>query len=228
MSDEPFRFEITRIRSQFSRREIIGSLKTYSKVHDVPTFRMREHDAWHGRLTTSDTVRRYFGTWGKALKAAELRTVRGHKIDPRAMVEAFKECWKENGTVPSVRQLEAFLENGNFPFRYKSYLNFFGGLGRLAKLVVNAEQGEIPKSDLYERRKSSAFLQRAISLKLRAEILKRDGYRCLKCGACTKIDKSTKLEVGHIIPVARGGLSQPNNLQTLCFSCNQGKKDRDD
>jgi hypothetical protein len=228
MADEPFQFSIDRIRSQFSKTEIVVSLKAYSRAHGMSSFGMRDYDAWGGRLTTSDTIRRHFGSWGKALQAAELRAVRGHKLDPRAMVAAFKECWEHNTSVPSVRQLEAFLEKGNFPFRYKSYLNFFGGLGQLAKLVVRVQQGELAESRLYERRKSHAFLRRAIPLKTRTAVLKRDGHQCIKCGASARTDKSTRLEVDHIVPVARGGLSELDNLQTLCFACNQGKKDRED
>lgn len=60
------------------------------------------------------------------------------------------------------------------------------------------------------------------------KILKRDNFRCAKCGANPKEDKSVKLEIDHVIPVAKGGLSKIDNLQTLCYKCNQGKKDNDD
>lgn len=52
---------------------------------------------------------------------------------------------------------------------------------------------------------------------LRFKIYKRDGNRCLKCG------RSDNLEIDHIIPIAKGGKSTPNNLQTLCKECNLKK-----
>jgi 5-methylcytosine-specific restriction endonuclease McrA len=58
--------------------------------------------------------------------------------------------------------------------------------------------------------------------------LKRDGHRCVKCGADPKVDKSVRLEVDHILPGSQGGPATMENLQTLCFSCNQGKKDDND
>lgn len=228
MSDENFRYSIDRIRSQFSRADLVDSLKRYSQVHGDPRFGMRDYDSWGDRLASSDTIRRYFETWGKALQAAGMRTVRGHKIDPRAMVEAFKTCWRQRKSVPSVKQLEVFLEKGNYPFRYKSYLNFWGGLGKLAELVVEFERGDIAESQLCKRQKSRAVLGRSISLKLRHTVLQRDGHRCVKCGADPRQDKSVRLEVDHIIPVSRGGSSEMSNLQTACFACNQGKKNRDD
>lgn len=227
MSFEDFKYSIDRIRSQFSKAELIESLKEYLSTHTTSSFGMRDYDAWPGRLATSDTIRRYFGTWGKALQAAGIRTARGQKLDPKGMVTAFKDCWKQNGSVPSVRQLEVFLEKGCYPFRYKSYLNFYGGLGKLANLIVKVQRGELAESRLYERHKSKAVLARVISLKVRHAVLKRDQCQCVKCGASPKKDKSVILEVDHIIPVSRGGSSHIENLQTLCFACNQGKKDLD-
>lgn len=56
---------------------------------------------------------------------------------------------------------------------------------------------------------------------LKRRIKERDGYRCKYCGR-TEAD-GVSLEVDHIIPISRGGRSEPNNLQTLCWDCNRGK-----
>jgi hypothetical protein len=45
----------------------------------------------------------------------------------------------------------------------------------------------------------------------------RDGGRCQHCGA------QTELQYDHIIPVAMGGSSNPENLQILCGPCNRRK-----
>lgn len=225
MTDAPFRFEIDRVKTHASRAEIVASLREYGRLHQCETFGMREYDGWKKRLVTSDTIRRQFGSWAKALHEAGFRAVRGQKADPAAMVEAFRACWKEQRSVPSLRQLEAFLERKKYPFRVKTYGAFFGGVGRLAKRIVQVQNGELIEADLLRRVKRAPARRSPMSVKLRTAILKRDGEQCVKCGASPKKNSAVTLEVDHIIPVAEGGTNDPKNLQTLCWSCNQGKTD---
>lgn len=53
----------------------------------------------------------------------------------------------------------------------------------------------------------------------------REGFKCVLCGR-SMADGIKQLEVDHIRPVSKGGLTEPGNLRTLCWDCNQGKKDR--
>lgn len=57
-----------------------------------------------------------------------------------------------------------------------------------------------------------------VTNKMRFAIYKRDNYRCKKCGR-----KTNDLEVDHIYPIAKGGKSTYDNLQTLCHRCNVKK-----
>lgn len=59
-----------------------------------------------------------------------------------------------------------------------------------------------------------------VSNKMRFAVYRRDHYRCVKCGR-----KTADLEIDHIIPIAKGGKTEFNNLQTLCHSCNVKKGD---
>ncbi|MFD4905005.1 HNH endonuclease [Kitasatospora purpeofusca] len=51
----------------------------------------------------------------------------------------------------------------------------------------------------------------------RTRVLARDRFRCQRCGS------RTELEVDHLVPVARGGSWEPDNLWTLCRTCHQVK-----
>jgi hypothetical protein len=65
--------------------------------------------------------------------------------------------------------------------------------------------------------------RKAIAPKLRWSIMKRDKFKCCKCGK--GINESDCLQVDHIIPVSKGGTNIESNLQTLCWDCNIGKFD---
>jgi len=51
-------------------------------------------------------------------------------------------------------------------------------------------------------------------------VWERDGGKCQSCGLRKRI------EYDHIQPVSQGGLSDPDNLQLLCASCNRKKRVR--
>ena len=61
-----------------------------------------------------------------------------------------------------------------------------------------------------------------VSNRMRFSIYQRDGYRCKMCGRYGVTDF---LEVDHIKPIAKGGKSTYDNLQTLCRRCNKDKGD---
>lgn len=66
--------------------------------------------------------------------------------------------------------------------------------------------------------------QRVLMTKaLREQILKRDNYTCQNCGLSIENEPNLLLEVDHIIPVSKGGLTTEENLQTLCWKCNRHK-----
>ena len=62
-----------------------------------------------------------------------------------------------------------------------------------------------------------------VSNRMRFSIYERDGYRCRNCGVSQRY---AQLEIDHIIPIAKGGKTIYDNLQTLCHKCNVEKGDR--
>ena len=66
----------------------------------------------------------------------------------------------------------------------------------------------------------------------RKVILDRDNWKCCNCGIKVH-DRSTgdwntpdKAHIDHIIPLSKGGNSEPSNLQTLCRTCNLSKNNK--
>lgn len=68
---------------------------------------------------------------------------------------------------------------------------------------------------LHSQRKSNSTQWK----KLRLRILQRDGYECYWCG----MDATT---VDHIVPVAKGGTDDTENLVAACKRCNFSKQDK--
>ncbi len=80
---------------------------------------------------------------------------------------------------------------------------------------------------LEKERESKEYQRKILTPSLRYDILKRDNFKCVICGRTPKKDGVT-LHVDHIIPVSKGGKTEPENLRTLCSICNLGKSDKYD
>lgn len=65
--------------------------------------------------------------------------------------------------------------------------------------------------------------RRKLTPRVRWAVLERDRFRCTRCGADAAADSLVRLDVDHVLPVSRGGKTEPGNLTTLCSRCNNGK-----
>lgn len=77
-----------------------------------------------------------------------------------------------------------------------------------------------PLSGVSLVRKAMATTRKALSKKTRFEVFKRDGFKCMYCGAHPP---AVLLQVDHIHAVALGGTNDMDNLITSCQPCNLGK-----
>lgn len=66
--------------------------------------------------------------------------------------------------------------------------------------------------------------KRTIPLAYRYAVLKRDNSRCVACGR--GVNDGVTLHIDHKIPFSLGGLTELDNLQTLCSECNISKSNR--
>jgi HNH endonuclease len=63
---------------------------------------------------------------------------------------------------------------------------------------------------------------RAADPKLRMKVLNRDKRRCMICGASPANNEHVELHLHHIIPFGVGGITDENNLITVCHTCHKG------
>jgi len=62
-----------------------------------------------------------------------------------------------------------------------------------------------------------------MNARIRFAVLERDDFSCTVCGRGPRSGDDVKLHVDHIYPIAEGGKTVKENLQTLCQDCNSGK-----
>ena len=80
--------------------------------------------------------------------------------------------------------------------------------------------------EIKKHRKTSQYQRSLLTPSMRYDIMQRDNFKCVICGA--SVSDGASLEVDHIVPIAKGGKTEPNNLRTLCHTCNAGKSDKYD
>ena len=116
-----------------------------------------------------------------------------------------------------------------YPKYVFEYVSAGGNSAQRTTIDMNGETIDALAETLSQKIKfnKSAAGQRALmTAKLRAFIKDRDGHACKQCGASVAVEPNLLLEVDHIVPVSRGGLSTVENLQTLCWRCNRSKSNK--
>lgn len=78
-------------------------------------------------------------------------------------------------------------------------------------------------SNLVKFMNSIAGQRALMTSSLREKIKNRDSFTCKICRLSAVEEKNLLLEIDHIIPLAKGGITSEENLQTLCWKCNRSK-----
>jgi hypothetical protein len=78
-------------------------------------------------------------------------------------------------------------------------------------------------SELVKFKKSVAGQRALMTSSLREKIKRRDNYTCRNCGLSIEQEPNLLLEIDHIIPLSKNGITSEDNLQTLCWKCNRKK-----
>ena len=168
----------------------------------------------------------------------ELETLR----DAKQIIENYKaEYYQYLGDVPDFIMMNdesgfyarlgfANIDESLFAVEYKFVYTSGGGMAQRSFTIPMTEETIIELIKVLESKLTAgAFAkeQRALmTKKLRDHIKKRDNFTCCNCGNSTYAEPNLLLEIDHIIPVAKGGCTVEDNLQTLCWKCNRAKSDK--
>lgn len=113
-----------------------------------------------------------------------------------------------------------------FPKYTFHYVSGGGNSSMKTQIVFNLENLE--RFILYLsnqiKTKNSIAGQRALMTKaLREKIKQRDDFTCCLCHVSIIDEPHLLLEIDHKLPLAKGGITSEENLQTLCWKCNRSK-----
>lgn len=116
-----------------------------------------------------------------------------------------------------------------YPVYLFEYVSAGGNSSQRAAVTFNTPTIDILIETIGQKirwRKSAAGQRALMTAKLRELIKSRDNYTCTYCSVSVADEPHLLLEVDHILPVSRGGLSTAENLQTLCWRCNRSKSNK--
>ncbi len=139
-------------------------------------------------------------------------------VDPEKMLSALSQIGEPALVINDRSGLTIFLLHGGHAIVEKSLAaEFFPELIKPRESAFSQLNGRWMVSGLPKQQ-----LQHAPSKKLRMNVLKRDSYKCRACGRTPANDVDIELHVHHIYPWGQGGVTEEENLITLCQTCHDG------
>jgi hypothetical protein len=224
----------------FTDEELLDALRSVALRLERTTVTMEQFNR-HG-VMNAETIRRRFG-WRNALERAGLSISNlGKRYSASDYFENLLTVWTHYGRQPTYGEMDrspSKISAGAYEAKWGRWRNalksFVGQVNSdIAEAKEDHDTGSIrdkPKAD--QRRPPSTaatFIptrelpgRRCLTLGLRYDVLRRDHFRCVICGASPATIVDCELHVDHIIAVARGGENVLENLRTLCRNCNLGK-----
>ena len=215
------KFEYKEVHHYIESEELLRDVREVAMRLKKSALSIKEYDE-HGEYSSSAVMRR-FGTWNKALKLAGLGVCNEY-YSREDLFFNIEEVWIKKGAQPVRQDMNnrawSSISSG-------AYLRAFGrwseALRAFVKFVNSEQELEIQASQ--SRISVPQRDKRDVNLRLRFLVMKRDNFKCCACGASPATDPRVVLHVDHIVPWAKGGRTEMDNLQTLCANCNQGKSD---
>lgn len=231
------KFELKDYHQNITDEELIADLKRVANELKQTFVTAKQQDTL-GKHFSSTFIRR-FGSWLKAQENAGLQKAKqqaNNKIPEEDLFNNLEEVWVKFGRQPRFSE----MTQPNSKYSGFAYRRRFGSWLKALQIFVSlidkekddstmttilepiTKMSEIKNTELTKQitlRRTS----REINWRLRFIVMKRDNFKCNKCGRSPATDPRIILHVDHIKAWANGGETILENLQTLCSKCNIGK-----
>lgn len=216
--------------NKYTEGELLEMLQDYARDADLLFVPSRKFAEATG--VSEATVQRHFGSWSEFCRRASLSPRYDRTADASELFRNLDRVWQALGRQPRAKEMKQPLSSVSIS-RYQKvfakpwydicleFLSWKSGasvieIAREARKSLPSEPGDSHKT------------KREVSLSLRYEVLKRDSFRCLRCGRSPATNVGIQLHIDHKLSWANGGETILENLQTLCSECNLGKSNKND
>lgn len=212
-----FQFEDT--RPDVSSETILEDLRLVATNLGITTLPQNKYRQL-GRYS-SFVVKKRFGSWNRALTAAGLHlNTSSLRLSDEDLFDNLRSAWIALGRQPRRGQMGPPVSR----FGHQPYVRRFGSWLSAMRQFVASQGAPEAVVDLKPVGSDGAN-NRQPSLRLRFQVMQRDGFRCVNCGRSPATQPGLVLQVDHVIPFSKGGRTELANLRTACAACNLGKSD---
>jgi 5-methylcytosine-specific restriction endonuclease McrA len=202
--------------------ELIADLRNVANKLQKDSVTSREYDQ-QGKFNSHIFDRR-FGGWLNALEKTGLQKTRNYNITNEEAFQNLENIWIKLGRQPIREELCAPLSKYSGSFYEYRFGTWQKALAKFVAHINNEESSSLEEIKTLEIDPSTRHrTKRGINLRLRFIVMRRDNFKCRLCGRSPATDPKIVLCVDHIVPWSKGGETIPDNLQTLCSTCNIGK-----
>jgi hypothetical protein len=204
--------------------ELISDLQNVAKKLQKDSVTHNEYDQL-GEFNSHIFGRR-FGGWLNSLEKAGLQKTRNYNVSDEEAFQNLENIWMKLRKQPRREDLSAPLSKYSGAFYEYRFGTWNNALEKFVTYINKEEKSSLLELEKLEIDQNTQHkTNRGINLQLRFIVMKRDNFKCQKCGRSPATDPSIILHIDHIKPWAKSGETVLENLQTLCSICNIGKSD---
>lgn len=215
--------------------ELLEDLRSVAAKNKNNTLSQQAYREYGGKYSI-DAFKDHFGSWNSALEKAELKKSKNVYITTDQLFENLEEVWTRLGRQPNYGEVAKPLSKYSKDVYARRFGSWHKALEAFVKSVnedstesiIESKTSEttedktntVPKTEILQRK-----TKRGVNWRLRFLVMRRDNFRCQKCGRSPATDPGIILHIDHRVAWANGGETVMENLETLCSKCNIGKSD---
>lgn len=223
--------------TQIPENELLADMQRVAKALKKDAITIADYDE-HGKFGSSAICKR-FGGWNCAKEAANLKIGRLYNSTDEDYFENIFDVWQTLGRQPRYQEMTAPLSKLNISSYERKFGSWRAALEKFVEYINSKEDGIEAKPftprklikrtppTQPEKVSQSKRTNRTANLRQRFRIMKRDGFKCILCGASPALNPGCELHIDHIVPWSCGGETIEENLRTLCLNCNLGKSNQE-